>query len=183
MIYLPAMKNTMVKKIQYLCLGFSFFLLSCQSESPQQFFDQAILNTNLLGDFDPIRFGKSLEETANASSEQQPGTEAQQIVAIKIQTIERALEKISALDDSDANRKAIKEASIALFETALPVYKNEYKQYAKLCDERSMSADKEKLLKKVEDSDLPKIEQLKETIYQKGKIFAEKNNLNVHWGD
>lgn len=183
MIYLSTMKNKILKTIQYFCLGVSIFMVSCQSETPQQFFDQAILNTNLLGDFEPFRFGKSLEETANASSGQNPGTDAQQVVDIKIQTIERALEKIKDLDANDEERKSIKETSIALFEAALPVYQNEYKQYAKLCDEKSTSEDKDKLLQKVNESDLPKIDQLMETIYQKGKVFAEKNQLNVHWGD
>ncbi|MBF7090067.1 hypothetical protein IUY40_00725 [Flavobacterium sp. ALJ2] len=175
----------MIKKIQSLSLIFIFLCLtSCESTSPQRFFDQAILNTNLLSQFEPHYFGDMLEkhayENPNPSSTKK-GNEAQKAVEIKIQHIEQALEKIKVLDANDEERKAIKENSIELFETALAVYKNEYLKYAKFCDEKSTSTEKEVLLKKIEEVDMPKINNLMDSLYQKGKVFADKHQINVKW--
>jgi len=68
-----------------------------------------------------------------------------------------------------------------LFEAVLVVYKDEYMKYAKLCDEKSTSPEKEALLKKVEETDLPKIGMLMSSLYEKGKAFADKHKINVEW--
>lgn len=176
----------MIKKIQSLCFASILLLLvSCQSTSPEKFFDQTILNTNLISQFEPNYFGKMLEqytvEYPDMPSSKKKGNEAQEVVQIKITSIEHALEKIKALDANDEERKSIKQNSIELFEAALSVYKNEYLTYAKLCDEKSTSPEKQALLKKVEESDLPKIEKLMDSLYEKGKVFADKHNINVNW--
>lgn len=176
----------MVKKIQSLCfVSILLLLVSCQSTSPENFFDQAVLNTNLISQFEPYSFGKMLEkhtvEYPDKPSSKKNGTEAQHIVESKILHIENALEKVKALDANDEERKQIKQNSIELFEAALSVYKNEYLQYAKLCDEKSTSPEKEAILKKVEEYDLPKIVKLMDSLYEKGKVFAAKHNINVNW--
>ncbi len=176
----------MVKKIQSLCFASILLLLvSCQSTTPEKFFDQAILNTNMVNKLEPNYFGKMLEkhtvEYPDKPSSKKKGNEAQHLVETTILHIENALEKVKALDANDEERKLIKENSIELFEAALSVYKNEYLAYAKLCDQKSTSPEKQKLLKKVEESDLPKIEKLMDSLYEKGKVFAAKHNINVNW--
>lgn len=175
-----------MKKIQSFCLGALLLcLVSCQSTSPEKFFDQTILNTNLISQFEPSYFGKMLEkytvEYPNVPSSKKKGDEAQQVVNTKIRSIEHALQKVKVLDANDEERKLIKQNSIELFEAALAVYKNEYMQYAKLCDEKSTSPEKQVLLKKVEETDLPKIEMLMGSLYEKGKAFADKHKINVKW--
>lgn len=176
----------MIKKNQSLSLIVILLCLtSCESTTPHRFFDQAILNTNLLSQFEPRYYGNMLEkyayENPNNTKSKKTGAEAQKAVEIKIQHIEKTLAKIKALDANNEERKAIKENSIELFETALAVYKNEYLKYAKLCDKKSTSTEKEALLRKVEDVYMPKIDNLMDSLYQKGKTFAAKHQINVNW--
>ncbi|WP_209577835.1 MULTISPECIES: hypothetical protein [unclassified Sphingobacterium] len=165
----------------------SMFFTACQSPSPDKFFGKVVLNTNLIADFAPERYGKSLEqetvEFADMPSSKKVGDEAQKSVEIKIQVVEKALKDIKELNVSDAEAKALKEQSIALFEKVLPVYKNEYTAYAKLCDRKGSAEEKQALLQKIEKNDMPEINSAFDNVYTLGKAYAEKHNLNVNWGN
>ncbi|SHL60786.1 hypothetical protein SAMN05444266_104149 [Chitinophaga jiangningensis] len=177
----------MQKHWNLLCIGvFVLFLAACAPESPQHFFEQAVLNTNLVNDFDPKSFGRTLEQNTieypDIPSSKKKGDEAQEVVKMKILTSERALENIKKLSANDDETKAIKENSIALFEMVIPVYKNEYMQYAKLCDTKGSAEEKAAILTKIEQNYAPKVYQQLDALYQKGKVYAEKNDIEVNWG-
>lgn len=165
----------------------SLFFTACQAPSPENFFGKVVLNTNLIADFAPDRFGKRLEqetvEFADIPSSKNAGDEAQKTVDIKIQTVEKALKDINALHVSDDDAKALKEKSIALFEKVLPVYKNEYTAYAKLCDKKGSTEEKQVLLQKIQQDYMPGIDKTFDEVYVLGKAYAEKHNLNVNWGN
>ncbi len=164
----------------------SLFFTACQSPSPENFFGKVVLNTNLVADFAPEQFGKRLEqetvEFPDIPSSKKEGNEAQQSVDIKIQTVEKALKDINELHVSDDDAKALKEQSIALFEKVLPVYKNEYSAYAKLCDTKGSADQKQALLEKIQKDYMPEIDKTFDEVYVLGKAYAEKHNLNVSWG-
>jgi len=168
-------------------MSMSLFFTACQSPSPETFFGKVVLNTNLVADFAPERYGKQLEqetvEFADMPSSKKVGDEAQKSVGIKIQVVEKALKDIKELNVSDADAKALKEQSIALFEKVLPVYKNEYTAYAKLCDGKGSAEEKQALLQKIEKNDMPSINEVFDNVYALGKAYAEKHNLNVNWGN
>ncbi|ANH81906.1 hypothetical protein A8C56_13805 [Niabella ginsenosidivorans] len=94
-------------------------MVSCQPASPDHFFDQAVLNSNLVSDFEPYSFGKALEqytvEYPDVPSGKRKEKEARQVVQTKIQSIEGALARVKALDAGDDEMRAIKQNSIALF--------------------------------------------------------------------
>ncbi|MFD1770368.1 hypothetical protein [Sphingobacterium suaedae] len=163
------------------------FFAGCQSASPDKFFEQVVLNTNYVADFDPSNFGKRLvDETVeypNSPATAKKGDEAQQIVQIKIQSVEKALEKIKALSTSDGDAKALQEESIKLFETVLPIYKNEYMAFAKLCDSKGTDEEKTALLQKIEQEHMPKVNGIFDEVYTRGKQYADKHQLNVKWGN
>lgn len=164
----------------------SLFFIACQSASPDKFFGQVVLNTNLIADFDPATFGKRLEqetrEFPDIPSSKKNGDEAEQIVNLKILTVEKAIKDIKALNVSDEDAKVLREQSIKLFEAVLPVYKNEYTAYAKLCDTKATAEEKQVVLQKIEKDYAPNVNELFDSVYTLGKQFAEKHNLNVKWG-
>lgn len=164
----------------------SLFFIACQSASPDKFFGQVVLNTNLIADFDPATFGKRLQqetvEFPDIPSSKKNGDEAQQIVNLKVLTVEKAIKDIKGLTVSDDDAKVLQEQSIQLFEAVLPVYKNEYAAYAKLCDTKGTDEEKQQLLQKIEKEYLPKIDGLFENVYDLGKKYADKHQLNVKWG-
>ncbi|MEI2274769.1 hypothetical protein OHD16_21660 [Sphingobacterium sp. ML3W] len=165
----------------------SLFFTACQSPSPENFFGKVVLNTNLVADFAPERFGKRLEqetvEFPDIPSSKKEGNEAQKTVDFKIQTVEKALKDINELHVSDDDAKALKEKSITLFEKVLPVYKNEYTTYAKLCDTKGSAEEKQALLEKIQKDAMPEIDKVFDEVYVLGKSYAEKHNLNVNWGN
>lgn len=165
----------------------SLFFTACQAPSPENFFGKVVLNTNLVADFAPDRFGKRLEqetvEFADIPSSKKEGNEAQKTVDFKIQTVEKALKDINELHVSDDDAKALKEKSITLFEKVLPVYKNEYTAYAKLCDTKGSAEEKHALLEKIQKDAMPEIDKVFDEVYVLGKSYAEKHNLNVNWGN
>lgn len=164
----------------------TLFFVACQSASPDKFFGLVVLNTNLIADFDPATFGKRLEqetvEFPDVPASKKNGDEAQKIVAMKILSVEKAIKDIEALNVSDEDAKVLREQSVKLFEAVLPVYKNEYTAYAKLCDTKAPDEEKQVVLQKIEKDYAPNVDQLFEGVYTLGKQFAEKHNLNVKWG-
>ncbi|MEH6306320.1 hypothetical protein RYH73_11740 [Olivibacter sp. CPCC 100613] len=177
----------MIKRIKYyMLIVLCFAILSCQSTSPEHFFDQVVLNTNYIVDFAPERFGKELEaqtiEYPDIPASKKKGDEAQNVVQNKVIAIERALENIKALRAGDDEMKMLKENSIELFETVLPVYKKEYMEYARLCDSKEPSSQKEAILHAIDSIYLPKVAELMENVYQKGKNYADKHHIDVKWG-
>lgn len=166
---------------------FCSLAIGCQSETPDKFFEKVVLNTNYISDFAPEVFGRRLEqevkEYPNIPSSKKKGDEAQQIIGVKILSIEKAMKDISNITVSDDDEKALKEKSLELFKTVLPAYKNEYTAYAKLCDTKGSDAEKQVLLAKINSNYLPAVNKSFDELQVMGKKFAEKHNLNVNWSN
>lgn len=186
--YFVHKQNLYMKHLLFIIfMSMSLLFTACQSPSPETFFGKVVLNTNLVADFAPERYGKHLEqetlEFPDMPSSKKVGDEAQKSVEIKIQVVEKALKDIKELNVSDEDAKALKEQSIALFEKVLPVYQNEYTAYAKLCDSKGSAEEKQAILQKIDNEQMPAINTVFDNVYALGKAYAEKHNLNVNWGN
>lgn len=159
------------------------FLQSC-TETADNFFGIAILNTNFISRFATPSMAKEINgqtiEYPDIPSSKKKGDEAISYVKNQILYIEKSLNDIKALSAS-GERKVIKDQAIALYEYVLPVYKNEYTAYAKLCDEKGTQEQKDKLIKAIEEKYNPEFEKKYAILLENGKAFAEENNLNVKW--
>lgn len=162
----------------------SLSFLSC-SEPADKFFATAILNTNTITDFATPTLARHIdEETAEfpgTPSDNKNGNEAQKLLQNNILYMEKSLNDIKALNANSEDRKAIKEKSIALYEFVIPVYKDEYTEYAKLCDSKANPADKEALATLIEHKYSARFETMYTDLISSGKAFAEENKLNVDW--
>lgn len=163
---------------------FSFFMQSC-AEPADKFFATAILNTNTISDFATPILAKHINdetvEFADIPSSKKNGDEALKLVKNNILYMEKSLNDIKALNANSDDRKAIKEKSVALYEFVLPVYKNEYTNYAKLCDSKTDQAKKDELSRSIEQKYGAKFEKMYTDLLNSGKAFAEENKLNVDW--
>ncbi|HVI43529.1 MAG TPA: hypothetical protein VM802_01615 [Chitinophaga sp.] len=170
-----------------LVLGAGLFLatglVSCNTATPENVFDRAVLNTNLLADFGE-NYAKMLESYTvaytNVPNSQKRGNEAQEQVKMKVQVLEKALKDIQALPDND-DAKELKATSIALFEGAIPVYKKEYAEYAKLCDTKGPEEQKLAVLKSIEEYSV-KLEGQYAKLMELGKVYAEKHHIQATFG-
>lgn len=183
------MKNLHVffpkRLLSFLALGL-LFLSSC-SESPTKFFEITILNTNTIKDFaSPVlaqRLDAEAKEFPNIPSSKKKGDEAVNSIKLNTQFLEQSLEKIKKVSASGDDQKEIQKLAVDLYEYVIPVYKNEYLAYAKLCDTKGDQSAKEEIIKSIDTKYGPAFMQKHDALMAKGKAYAEKHNIQVSWGE
>jgi hypothetical protein len=160
-------------------------LASCTMPiSADKFFGIAVLNTNLINTFATPQAAKRIQdqtiEFEDMPSSKKKGDEARKNVETTVLTLEQALEKVKELPDSESTQE-IKNEAVALYEYVLPVYKNEYMAYAKLCDAKGPQDQKDAIIQTINDKYAASFERMYSSFLVKGKAFADANNLNVNW--
>jgi len=175
-----------VKKTFFLFSVMSILLLSSCAETPEKFFDITILNTNVINDFASPDLARHIDDEAkeypNIPSSKKKGDEATTTVKNKILYLEQSLEKVKKLSASGDEQKEIKALSVALYEMTIPVYKNEYLAYAKLCDQKGSQESKDAIIKDIDQKYTAAFEQKYTALMEKGKAYASENNIQVNWG-
>ena len=165
-----------------IALGLS--LTSCNNASPEKYFDEAVLNVNLIT---PFGGQAALYSLAHPSVKLVPGTKDQttpmtrkEIVEEQIQRVEANLVKIKALPDSEETRDMV-QTSIKLHEFVLPVYKTEYRQLAKLYDEGGSQPERVSTAHEIDTKYLAGYQTLFNRLVELGKAYAEKHHIKVEW--
>jgi len=169
-----------------LLLTVCLFAQSC-SEPADKFFDVTVLNTNTITDFGTPILAKHINdettEFPDIPSSKKKGDEASTMIKNNIMYMEKSLKDIKALSANDDERKTIKAQSIALYELVIPVYKNEYTAYAKLCDSKAPQEQKDEIVKSIEQKYTAKFESSYGALLASGKAFAAKHNIQVNWAN
>jgi hypothetical protein len=165
-----------------IALGLS--LTSCNNVSPEKYFDEAVLNVNLIT---PFGGQAALNSLAHPSVKLVPGTKDQttpmtrkEIVEDQIQRVEANLVKIKALPDSEETRDMV-QTSIKLHEFVLPVYKTEYRQLAKLYDEDGSQPERVSRAHEIDTKYLAGYQTFFNRLVELGKAYAEKHHIKVEW--
>lgn len=164
---------------------FSYCLLltSCTTATPEKYFEVAVLNSNMLVGFagdgqlreleaSSMKMGKTKDEFAPM--------QRKEVVSSKISFVEETLKKVKSLQET-ADTKDIRQASLALYEFVLPVYKNEYMNVANLYD---AGASKEKIqtaVQAINAAYIAKFDALYNKLIGSGKLYAAKHSINVNW--
>jgi hypothetical protein len=178
------MKSFFSARSSYLFLSACFFLQSC-AEPANKFFDITVLNTNTITDFGTPSLAKHINdetiEFADIPSSKKKGNEAITYVQNNILYMEKSLKDIKALSADDDSRKVIKERSLVLYEFVIPVYKNEYIAYAKLCDSKAPQAQKDEIIARIEKMYTAGFEKRYDALLSVGKVFGAENKINVNW--
>jgi len=164
---------------------FTLFFSAC-SETPERFFDIAILNTNMINDFASADLARHIndetKEYPDIPSSKKKGNEAVTSLNNKILYLEQSLEKVKKLSASGDEEKEIKSLSQQLYEMVIPVYKNEYMAFAKLCDSKGSETTKDEMIKSIDQKYGAQFEQNFNALMEKGKVYAQKHNIQVNWG-
>ena len=167
-----------------VAIALGLFLASCNSASPENYFDEAVLNVNLITPFGGLA---ALNSLAQPSVKLVPGTKDQttpmtrkEIVEDQIQRVEANLTKIKALPDSEETRDMV-HTSIKLHEFVLPVYKTEYRQLAELYDEGGPQEERVSAAREIDSKYLAGYQVLFNRLVELGKAYAEKHHIKVEW--
>ncbi len=173
-----------MKNIIALLLVFSiaFILLSCGNPPPQQVFGIAVLNSNLLFGFAGSGMQRELASPSEKLTDEKTGASAPmkraEVVKTKLEAVETNYGKVKALS-SNEDAKEMLNASLALYEFAIPVYKNEYTQLARLYDEGASTDQIAALEKTIPEKYGARFEELYKSLGTAGKAYAAKHNIPV----
>lgn len=174
----------MIKTLNLSVFIFIFsliFFLSCGS-SPQKYFETTVLNTNMLSGFASDGMSRQLESVSSkldAGGATVP-MKRSEFLDTKTEYIDESLSKIKSLRQTDETKEMIN-ASIALYEFVIPVYKSEYVQLAGLYDNNAPPEQIHSLTSNIHDKYYSKFMELYNKLISIGKIYAEKNNIKVNW--
>jgi hypothetical protein len=180
-----------ILKLAMRKLFFFFYLFSCcapfmgcNSVTPEKYFDIAVLNCNGLHGFAGTGIQRELESPSvkmiDGDKDKIAPMKRTEVIDEKIQFIEENKEKLKQLNETDDTRNML-QASTALYDYVLPVYKNEYRQLAALYDENAPREKIDLLAKSISDKHYPKFVKLFDKLTDAGKSFAAKHHINVQW--
>lgn len=173
------------KKTFSCLLILSILLLTSCSAPPAEFFDITVLNTNAFNDFASPELARHIndetKEFPDIPSSKKKGDEARTNISNKILYLEQSLDKVKKLSASGDQQKEIKDLSTHLYEMVIPVYKNEYMAYAKLCDAQASQTAKDSVVKDIDVKYRVNFEKSYDALMEKGKAYAAENNIQVNW--
>lgn len=154
----------------------------CSSVSKEEYFNTAVLNTNLLSGFAGNGMYRQLDspsEKLGENNETVPVSRSE-IINSRIEILNDNFEKLKGLKVTDDTKEMI-QASVALYEFVLPVFKKEYMQLAELFDNGASEERTRNESQIIHDKYFSKYEELYNKLISIGKVYAEKNSIKVHW--
>ncbi len=157
-------------------------LTACNTTTPEQYFDRAVLTSNMLvgfaneGDFRMLR-DPSVKADANGNA---VPMKSKEMVEDRIKYIEESFGKLKKLKET-AETKEMLQTAAAIYELALPVYKTEYTELARLFDEDASKEAIQTQARLIQDKYSAQYEALYNKLINIGKVYAEKHSINVKW--
>lgn len=175
-------KNNLIRLIVLLSL---VLLSGCNLATPENYFDRAVLNCNMMTGFATEGQRRELEQP---SAKLVPGTKDQtepmkrkEVIERKITYLEGAYTEIKNLRETEDTREML-HASIALYDYVFPVYKSEYRQLAKLYDDGAPKEQIASFAKSISDKYFAGYADRLDKVTDAGKPYAAKHNIIVNWG-
>jgi hypothetical protein len=176
-----------MKKISFFLLttGIAVLLLSsCYTATRENYFDGAVLNCNMMMGFAHEGLQRELEQPTvklvAGTRDQTAPMKRKEIIESKIHFLDEAFGKIKNLKKTD-DTKDMLEASVALYDYVLPVYKTEYLQLAKLYDEGASRNQIRSFSKNISDKYFAGFEARFNKLAEAGKPYAARHNIKVNW--
>jgi len=166
----------------FLLCNIIFLLQSCGNDSPQQCFNIAALNSNLLYGLAGNGFQRELaspaEKLVDVKTMSTAPMKRAEMVSDKIKTTEENYQKVKSLSAGD-DAKEMLAASNALYEMALPMLKNEYTQLVALYDQNAHAEKIADMEKNINDKYAAKFHTLYDALHKAGMDYAAKHGMNV----
>ncbi|MEO5685616.1 MAG: hypothetical protein ABIQ88_23415 [Chitinophagaceae bacterium] len=163
---------------------FTCFLFACNTATPENYFDRAVLNCNMMIGFANDGFQRQLEQPSakliEGTKDQTAPMKRKEVIDNQIQYLEESFVKVKDLKETEDSRVMLK-ASIVLYEYVLPVYKNEYVQLAKLYDHGAPKEQVASFSKAIMDKYAAGFEERYNAVISAGKPYAASHNIPVKW--
>jgi hypothetical protein len=171
--------------LRFFSIVCCLLLVSCEMATPENYFDRAVLNCNIMHGFAGSGLQRQLESPSVKLSDNGNGQavpmKRKEVIDNAIMSLETNFEKVKKLKETDDTRDIL-EASVALYEYVLPVYKAEYQQLAKLYDEGAPREQIDSLAQTIETKYGPGFAKLFDRLTAAGKPYAARHGIKVNWG-
>jgi hypothetical protein len=172
-----------MKKIITLIFTASCLLTACNNASPEKTFSIASLNCNSLYGFaSTYELNRDLatpqEKLMDEKTMKMALVTRAEMVKDKLARVEENYEKVKSLGSSDDSKEMIN-ASLALYEFVIPVYKKEYAELAALYDGNAAPDKIEAASKNITDKYAVEFEERYNNVVKTGKAYAEKHGIDV----
>jgi hypothetical protein len=178
-----AQKPDIKKLLPPVIIALSILITGCGPVSPENYFNTAVLSSNMLHGFANETDWREFESpsvTMVGNSGETAPMKRMDIVKSKIEHAEENLSKLKDLKETNETREMVVVAK-EMYEHALPVYKNEYAALARLYDDNGSKEQIQSSLKSIEQKYAGKHAVLHYKLISFGKEYAKKNNINVMW--
>lgn len=170
--------------IRLLLAAVLVIILPSCTDSPRTCFDRAVLNCNLIHGFAGRGLERELESPSVKLTDAKTGASApmtrKEVVDGKIAFIEQSLAKVRKLRQTEDNRDMV-QASLALYEYVLPVYRDDYQRLAKLYDDGAPKAAITQFSASIAAKHGPPFAVLSDRLTAAGKAYASRHDIKVMW--
>lgn len=177
------MKKYLLNKFLFFCTCLLF--INCNTTTPDKYFGVAVLNTNMLSGFADNGMIRQLDSPSSKLSGDNGETvpmSRTEVMDSKIESIEINYEEVKDLKETEDTKEMIS-ASLALYEYVLPVFKTEYMQLAKLYDSDASDSQLQSLSESIHEKYSSGYKEHYDRLISAGKIYAEKHDIKVNWGN
>jgi hypothetical protein len=177
-------KSTMNRFLPGIALLlFSLLLLiSCNTATPEKYFDLAVLNMNMIVGFaeaSEVRQLDSPPATMDAAGNT-ISMPRKDVISSKLKYIEESLAKLQALTETPETKEML-QTSTALYEYVIPVYKNEYTELAALYDAAASKTEINEKAAAIHFKYYKHYRDLFEKLIGIGKSYAAAHSIKVNW--
>jgi hypothetical protein len=165
-------KNVMLMVVVLTITACNFTL-----NTPEEYFDQAALNSNDISRFGTYYFEGYQIYTKSTSG---PGkvTSCEEYLKNSIASAEKNLEKVKKLHPTTATKPML-EASIALHEYVLKHYKSEHLKVAQMIDQHQPEENINEILTKLDTKPYDTFIELYNKLWQLADVYAKDNKIEV----
>ena len=166
----------------------AFIIQSCEiNNTPENYFDRAVLNTNLVVNIGSTdlnsmvlqKENKSLMGSVDGKFIAQESAELY-ITSWQIVDIENKIKSIEELKPTEETKEMI-DRSLKLFNFVLERYKTEYVAIAKLLDNGAPKSEIEAAITDFDAKYITKFEELHNSVLEVGIPYAEANGIQVSY--
>lgn len=174
----------MKKLIVFFTSAFCFLFFNSCTTTPENYFDIAVLNVNMMTEFASEMQDRELQSPSvklkEGTTSETVQMKRKEVVEDRLGYIEENYKKLQGLKETDATKNLLK-ASLALYEYVIPVYKKEYVQLAAMYDNNEPQEKIDAMTKSIHYNYYSRFDALTNTLFTEGKAYAAKNNIKVNW--
>lgn len=167
-----------------LAICLAYLINSCNTATPEKYFDVAVLNINTIDGFSDDALIRELKfpsvTLVEGTKDQTRPRKRTEVIVDKIGYVEKNLGDIKNLSETTETKEMI-QASRSLHEYVLPVYKTEFTQLAKLYDQSAPQPEIDALIKTIMDKYSAGYLERMNRVISAGKKYASENKINVNW--